>query len=209
MFPAYRLQAIGYLIPSTNFGSLGKKELKKKLNPLATGEDLEKELLFSKENIQKRVKELAIQISSDYEGREPVLIGILNGVIFFFADLVRAINVPTKIDFIRAASYGAAMRSSGTVRLTKDVEIPIQGKSVILVEDIVDSGLTLNHIVRILESKNAESIRICVLINKLERRDIPIDIDYCGFQITEGFLVGYGLDYGEKYRYLADIHVLR
>jgi len=170
---------------------------------------LKKELIFSREVIQKRVKELAGQISSDYEGREPVLIGILNGVIFFFADLVREISIPTKMDFLRAASYGSEMTSSGTIRLTKDVEIPIRGNPVILVEDIVDTGLTLTHIIRNLESKGAESIRICALIDKLERRDIEVPIDYCGFQIDEGFIVGYGIDYDEKYRHLPDIYVLR
>ncbi len=170
---------------------------------------MKKELIFSREVIQKRVKELAGQISSDYEGREPVLIGILNGVIFFFADLVREISIPTKMDFLRAASYGSEMTSSGTIRLTKDVEIPIRGNPVILVEDIVDTGLTLTHIIRNLESKGAESIRICALIDKLERRDIEVPIDYCGFQIDEGFIVGYGIDYDEKYRHLPDIYVLR
>ncbi len=170
---------------------------------------MKKELLFSRETIQKRVKELANEISSDYEGSEPVLIGILNGVIFFFADLVRGISIPTKMDFLRAASYGSEMTSSGTIRLTKDVEISIRGKPVILVEDIVDTGLTLTHIIKSLEPKGAESIRICTLIDKLERRDVAVSIDYRGFQISEGFIVGYGIDYDEKYRHLPDIYVLR
>ena len=170
---------------------------------------MEKEILIPRDTIQKRVKEIANQISSDYEGREPVLIGILNGVVFFFADLVREISIPTKMDFIRAASYGAEMKSSGKIRLTKDVEIPIQGKPVVVVEDIVDTGLTLAHIVKDLKDKGIESLKICALIDKLERRDTPIHIDYCGFQIEEGFIVGYGLDYDEKYRHLPDICVLR
>jgi hypoxanthine phosphoribosyltransferase len=170
---------------------------------------LEKELLITKTTIQSRVKELADQISSDYEGKEPVLVGVLNGVIFFFADLVREISIPTKIDFVRAASYGSNMTSSGTIRLTKDVEIPIKGKPVILVEDIVDTGLTLTHIIRKLEQKAPESIRICALIDKVERREMNVPIDYCGFQIKEGFIVGCGLDYDEKYRHLPDIYILR
>ncbi|MBW1702503.1 MAG: hypoxanthine phosphoribosyltransferase [Deltaproteobacteria bacterium] len=170
---------------------------------------MEKELLIPRENIQRRVKELARQISSDYEGKEPILIGILNGVVFFFADLMREISIPTKMDFIRAASYGSEMKSSGSIRLTKDVEMPVRGQPVILVEDIVDTGLTLTHIVKNLESKGPESLRICALIDKLERRDIDVSIDYCGFKINEGFLVGYGLDYDEKYRHLPDICILK
>lgn len=170
---------------------------------------MEKELLIPRETIQKRVKELARQISSDYEGKEPILIGILNGVVFFFADLMREISIPTKMDFIRAASYGSEMKSSGSIRLTKDVEMPVRGQPVILVEDIVDTGLTLTHIVKNLESKGPESLRICALIDKLERRDIDVSIDYCGFKINEGFLVGYGLDYDEKYRHLPDICILK
>jgi len=170
---------------------------------------LEKDILIPRDTIQKRVKEIANQISSDYKGREPILIGILNGVVFFFADLVREISIPTKIDFIRAASYGSKTTSSGKIRLTKDVEIPIQGKSVIVVEDIVDTGLTLTHIVKDLEAKGVESLRICALIDKVERRDLTVHIDYCGFRIEEGFIVGYGLDYNEKYRHLPDICVLR
>jgi len=155
------------------------------------------------------VRELADQICSDYKGKEPVLIGVLNGVVFFIADLARQMTIPTKMDFVRAASYGSGMTSSGTVRLTKDVEIPIRGKPVILVEDIVDTGLTLAHIVEILERKGPESIRICAFIDKLERRDISVTVDYCGFQVEEGFIVGYGLDHDEKYRYLPDIYILR
>jgi hypoxanthine phosphoribosyltransferase len=170
---------------------------------------LEKELLINKTTIQSRVNELAEQITSDYEGKEPVLVGVLNGVIFFFADLVREISIPTKIDFVRVASYGSNMTSSGAIRLTKDVEIPIKGKPVILVEDIVDTGLTLTYIIKTLEHKAPESIRICALIDKVERREMNVSIDYCGFQIKEGFIVGCGLDYDERYRDLPDIYILR
>lgn len=170
---------------------------------------MERDILIPGDAIKKRVKELARQISIDYEGKELVLIGILNGVIFFFADLVREISIPTRIDFIRAASYGSEMESSGSIRLTKDVEMPVRGKSVVLVEDIVDTGLTLSHIVKNLQSKGTESLRICALIDKPERRNIDVSIDYCGFEIKEGFLVGYGLDYDEKYRYLPDICILK
>ena len=170
---------------------------------------MEKEILIPRETIRGRVNELAREISSDYEGREPILIGILNGVVFFFADLAREISIATKIDFVRASSYGSQMTSSGSIRLSKDVEIPIRGKPVILVEDIVDTGLTLTHIINNFELKSPESIRVCALIDKLERRDATVRIDYCGFQIKEGFIVGYGLDYNEQYRHLPDIYVLR
>jgi len=170
---------------------------------------LKKEILIPRDKIQGRVKELADQICSDYKGTEPILIGVLNGVVFFIADLARQMTISTKMDFVRAVSYGSGMTSSGTVRLTKDVEIPIRGKPVILVEDIVDTGLTLTHIVKILERKDPESIRICAFIDKLERRNIAVTVDYCGFQVEEGFIVGYGLDHDEKYRHLPDIYVLR
>ena len=170
---------------------------------------VEKEILIPEKAILDKVEELAHQISSDYKGTEPILVGILNGVVFFFADLVKKMSVPCRIDFIRAASYGSGMSSSGSIRFTKDVEIPIQGKPVIVVEDIVDTGLTLRQIVKRLEGKGPESIRICALIDKLERREESVTIDYCGFQVKEGFLVGYGLDHDEQYRYLRDIYVLR
>jgi len=170
---------------------------------------LEKEILIPEKAILDKVEELAQQISSDYQGTEPILVGILNGVVFFFSDLVKKMSVPCKIDFIRAASYGSGMSSSGAIKLTKDVEIPIQGKPVIVVEDIVDTGLTLRQIVKRLEGKGPESIRICALIDKLERRAEAVKLDYCGFQVKEGFLVGYGLDHDEQYRYLRDIYVLR
>lgn len=170
---------------------------------------MEKEILIPKESIQSRVKELGAKISADYKGREPVLIGILNGVVFFFADLIRQISIPVELDFMRAASYGSEKLSSGQIRLTKDVEIPIKGRQVVVVEDIVDTGLTLTHILRLLEKKGAESVRLCALIDKRERRKVEVHVDYCGFQINEGFIVGYGLDYAEKYRYLPEIYLLK
>jgi len=170
---------------------------------------LEKKILLSRETIQKRVKELADKISSDHEGQEPVFIGILKGAVFFFADLVREISIPLKIDFLRAASYGSETSSSGTIRLTKDVEISLEKKPVILVEDIIDTGLTLTHIIKKVEAKGPKSIKVCTLIDKLERRNVSVFIDYCGFQIKEGFVVGYGLDHDEKYRQLPDIYVLK
>jgi hypoxanthine phosphoribosyltransferase len=170
---------------------------------------LDKKLLISSETIKKRVTELATQISLDYEGRNPVLIGVLKGVVFFLADLARGLSIPAEIDFVRAASYGTGTTSSRNVRLTKDIETSVHGKPVILVEDIVDTGLTLTHIVQEIKKKGPESVKICALIEKLERQDIKIPIDYCGFRIKEGFIIGYGLDFDEKYRNLPDLYVLR
>ena len=170
---------------------------------------MERELFISRETIQQRVLALAKKISSDYEGEEPVLIGVLNGAVFFLADLMRAIRIPTKMDFVRASSYGSQMQSSGSIRMTKDIEIPIAGKPVILVEDIVDSGLTLSYLKEKFEKRGASSLKICALIDKLERKEKNVFVDYCGFQIQEGFLVGYGLDCNEEYRYLPEIYRLK
>jgi hypoxanthine phosphoribosyltransferase len=170
---------------------------------------LQRELFIPRKGILARVRELATQISSEYGGTEPILIGVLNGVVFFFGDLVMEMTIPSKIDFIRAASYGSGTASSGTITFTKDVEIPIQDKPVIIVEDIVDTGLTLKKIIEALEGRSPESIKTCVLIDKQERRMEEVVIDYCGFQVEGGFLVGYGLDHDEQYRYLRDIYVLR
>ncbi len=170
---------------------------------------MERELCISQEAIQKRVLALAEEISSDYEGEEPVLVGVLNGAVFFFADLMRAIHVPTKMDFVRVSSYGSQMQSSGSIRMTKDIEIPIVGKPVILVEDIVDSGLTLSYLKEKFEQRGASSLKICALIDKLERKEKDVFVDYCGFQIQEGFLVGYGLDCNEEYRYFPEIYRLK
>jgi hypoxanthine phosphoribosyltransferase len=170
---------------------------------------LKKELLFPRMVIQARVKELAGQISRDYSDREPIVLGVLNGAVFFFTDLVREMTISLRIDFIRAASYGSGMSSSGSVRLTKDFKMPIEDRPVILVEDIVDTGLTVTKILEVLRGQGPESIKICALIDKLERRNTDIVIDYCGFQVKEGFLIGYGLDYNEQYRYLPDIYTIR
>jgi len=169
---------------------------------------MEKQILIPRHEIQAKVKDLALRISLDYAGKEPILIGILNGVVFFFAELVMALSIPTKIDFIRASSYGANMASSGTVKLVKDVEIPVKNKDLIIVEDMVDTGLTLNYLVDTLKRREPASLRICALIDKTERREQEITVDYCGFKVQKGFLVGYGLDYAEHYRYLPDIWVL-
>ena len=170
---------------------------------------LKREVLISESAIQKRVKEIAEQISIDYKGTEPILVGILKGSIIFMADLMRALSIPIQMDFIRAASYGSRMESSGTVRVTKDMELPVQGRPVILIEDIVDSGLTLAYIKALLEGRGPASLKICALIDKPERRERDVSVDYCGFHVQEGFLVGYGLDCNEEFRNLPDICILK
>jgi hypoxanthine phosphoribosyltransferase len=169
---------------------------------------MEKELLISRDAIQSRIKDLALQISSDYTAKEIVVIGILNGAVFFLSDLVREMTIPVKLDFIRAASYGSTATSCGEVRLTKSLEIPVTDKPVLIIEDIIDTGLTLSKILDIIREQGPESIKICTLIDKLERREKKVPIDYCGFKVKEGFLVGYGLDYNEQYRCLRDIYKL-
>jgi len=169
---------------------------------------MKKELIISQEMIHARVMELASQISSDYHGKEPVLIGVLNGAVFFLTDLAREMTIPVKMDFVRAVSYGSGSSSSGSVRLTKGLEIQTRDKPVILIEDIIDTGLTLSKILDIMREKSPESIKICALIDKQERREKNISVDYCGFKLDEGFLVGYGLDYNEQFRCLKDIYKL-
>ena len=149
-------------------------------------------VLIPHAEIEARVAILAEKISRDYGGKEPVLIGVLKGVIFFFADLVMKMTIPTKLDFVRASSYGSGSTSSGVIRILKDVELPLKGEDVILVEDIVDTGLTLDQMIRHLEVKEPASIKICALIDKSERRTKEVRIDYLGFEVPRGFLIGYG-----------------
>jgi len=167
------------------------------------------EVLIAQQVIEDRVRELGGVISDDFRGREPVVVGILNGAVFFFADLVRNITIPVRMDFIRARSYGSAMESCGKVDITKDIEIPVEGSPVILVEDIVDSGLTVAAVVEHVMELGASNCSVCALIDKKERRQCDVQIDYLGFAVGSGFIVGYGLDYNEKYRYLRDICVLK
>ncbi len=164
-------------------------------------------LVISPEEISERVNALANKISEDYSGKEElIVIGILKGAFIFTADLVRAIKIPTKIDFIRVASYGYGSESSGKILLTKDIELPIAGKDVLLVEDIVDTGLSLAWVIKHIESLKPASLKVCVFIDKMERKACEVKIDYRGFAIEKGFLVGYGLDYSEQYRYLKGIY---
>jgi hypoxanthine phosphoribosyltransferase len=173
------------------------------------GEMAEAEILFSKEVIGRRVRELAGQISRDYADREPLIVGILNGAFVFMADLIRALDVRCRIDFIRMASYGAGSVSSGEIRIGKDLETPIAGSDVLIVEDIIDTGLTLSHLVEILRSRQPASLKVCALLDKRERRRVAFTADYVGFTIPDRFVVGYGLDYNEKFRFLPDVRVLK
>lgn len=170
--------------------------------------EISKEILFSRDAIQKRVKELASQISQDYAGRELIMIGILRGAFIFMADLIREITIPCRVDFARLASYGAGSESSGKVVMTKDIETSIKDKDILIVEDILDTGLTLQYFVEWLKERNPRSLKTCVFLDKRKRRKVSFEADYIGFTIEEGFVVGYGLDFNEKYRFSPDIYVI-
>jgi hypoxanthine phosphoribosyltransferase len=167
------------------------------------------EVLLSGEQVQARVAELGAQLAADYADRDPVLVSVLKGSIIFMADLVRAMPIPLSIDLMEVSSYGDSTESSGQVRILKDLSTSIDGRDVIVVEDIIDTGLTLNYLLRYLHDRGPASIRICCLLDKPARRLAPIDIDYRGFTIPDRFVIGYGLDYGERYRNLPYIGVLR
>jgi hypoxanthine phosphoribosyltransferase len=167
-------------------------------------------VLVSEEQIQARVAELGAQISADFAGRELTLVSVLKGSLPFMADLMRAITIPVQIDLMEVSSYGGtATESSGLVRILKDLSSSIDGKDVLIVEDIIDTGLTLNYLIRYLRGKNPRSLHICTLLDKPARRLVEIPIDYLGFTIPDQFVVGYGLDYGEHYRNLPFIGVLQ
>lgn len=165
--------------------------------------------VLTKSDIRDSVAALGERLSADYKGKDLVLIGVLKGAFIFLSDLIRHITVPVKIDFIRAASYGDNTETSGRIKLTKDVEIDLRDKDVLLVEDIVDTGLTLAHLVDYLKSLGLRSIRICTLVDKRERRQAAVSVDYACHVVEEGFLVGYGLDYAEDYRHLPEIYHLK
>lgn len=167
-----------------------------------------KRLLLSRDAIARRVQELAAQISKDYRGKDPILVGILKGAFIFLADLVRALEFPVEIDFVRLRSYGNGTTSSGDVEITKDVELPLEGRHVLIVEDIVDIGYTLHFLRQQFSARHPRSLRICCLIDKTERRAVDVPLDYVGFTVEKGFLVGYGLDCGEKFRTLPEVYEL-
>ncbi len=171
---------------------------------------MEDRFILSREAIQEKVKEIARQIERDYEGKEVVFVGVLKGAFIFLADLVRNIEkVDVLIDFIKVSSYGASTETSGVVRLDFDTTMNLEGRHVILVEDILDTGLTLRYLKELLEKKNPLSLRIAVLLDKFERRKVQIEAEYVGFRVPDKFLVGYGLDYAERYRNIPYVMELK
>lgn len=167
------------------------------------------EVLLSADQIATRVKEIGEQISADYAGEEILMIGVLRGAVIFMSDLARSISIPVAIDFMAVSSYGASTTSSGIVRILKDLDEEVAGRHILVVEDIIDSGLTLNYLLDNLHSRKPASIRLVTLLNKPERRKKEVHVDYNGFTIPDHFVVGYGLDYAEKYRNLPFIGILK
>jgi hypoxanthine phosphoribosyltransferase len=167
------------------------------------------EILVSSEDLQRRVGELAAQINTDYEGKDLVLIGVLKGAVFFVADLMRQLTVPCELDFMAVTSYGSATDSSGVVRILKDLDSSVEGRDVLIVEDIIDSGLTLHYLMRNLSARNPRSLEVCALLTKPERRRVDLPIRYVGFEIPNRFAIGYGLDFEQRYRNLDYVAALR
>lgn len=168
-----------------------------------------REILIPTEKLQQRVAELGHAISRDYLGLNPLLVGVLKGVLFFMSDLLRCLTIPAEMDFIAVSSYSKESREQGFVRMVKDLDIPITGRHVLFVEDVIDTGLTLNYILRNLRERQPASLEVCVLFNKPEHRLIDIPVKYKGFDLPDQFVVGYGLDYREKYRNLPFVGLLR
>jgi hypoxanthine phosphoribosyltransferase len=166
------------------------------------------EILVQPDDLQHRVRELGAQISRDYAGRNPLLVGVLKGAVFFLSDLMRHIEIPCELDFMAVASYGSATKSSGVVRILKDLDTAIEGRDVLIVEDIVDSGLTLQYLLRNLGARNPGSLEVCALLTKPERRKVDLPTRYVGFEIPNRFAIGYGLDHGERYRNLPYVAAL-
>jgi len=167
------------------------------------------DILVTDDELQRRVRELAAEISRDYEGRDLVLIGVLKGAVFFLSDLMRQLEVPCEVDFMAVASYGSATKSSGVVRILKDLDAVIEGRDVLIVEDIVDSGLTLQYLLRNLGARNPRSLEVCALLTKPQRRKVELPTRYVGFEIPNRFVIGYGLDHGERYRNLPFVAALK
>jgi len=166
-------------------------------------------VLLSRDELSVRVTELGAEITADYAGRAPLLIGVLKGAFVFMADLCREIDLPVEIDFMAVSSYGSATKTSGVVRIVKDLDIDLAARDVIIVEDIIDSGLTLNYLRRTLSARNPASLEVCALLLRRDRQVPDLDIRYSGFQIPPDFVVGYGLDVSEQHRNLPDLHSWR
>jgi hypoxanthine phosphoribosyltransferase len=167
------------------------------------------EALVSEDDLQRRVRELGAEISRDYQGKELFLVGVLKGAVFFLSDLMRSLEVPCEVDFMAVASYGSSTDSSGVVRILKDLDATIEGKDVLIVEDIIDSGLTLSYLLRTLRAREPRTLEVCALLTKPERREVDLPIRYTGFEIPNKFVIGYGLDHAERYRNLPYVAVLQ
>lgn len=167
------------------------------------------EVLYSEEQISQKVKELGERLTKDYEGRNPLVICVLKGAFIFMSDLVKEIKVPLEIDFMAVSSYGQSTVSSGVVRILKDLDTSVEGRDVLIVEDIIDSGLTLSYLIDVLNHRNAKSVTVCTLFDKPARRKVDLSPDYKGYTLPDEFVVGYGLDYAEKYRNLPFIGILK
>jgi hypoxanthine phosphoribosyltransferase len=167
------------------------------------------EVLIDEATLQGRIAVLGAAITEDYQGRDLLLIGVLKGAVFFMADLMRQIDVPCEVDFMAISSYGAGVDSSGVVRILKDLDVSIEGRNVLVVEDIIDSGLTLSYLLRNLEAREPASLEVCALMTKPERRENDVTCRYVGFEIPNRFVIGYGLDFAERYRNLPYVGVLR
>ncbi len=167
------------------------------------------QILLTEEEINQKVKSLGVQLTEDYRDKNPLLVGVLRGCVTFMADLMREIEVPVELDFLSVASYGQSAFTSGVVRVLKDLSEDVDGRHVILIEDIVDSGLTLNYLINYLNGRNPASIATCVLLDKPYRREVDVKADYVGFEVPDKFLVGYGLDYAQKYRNLPYVATLK
>jgi len=167
------------------------------------------EVLITDENIQQRIREMGADIARDYADKNPLMIGVLKGACTFLSDLMRAADIPLAVEFMAISSYGAEMRTSGEVRILKDLDVAIEGRHILVVEDIVDTGLTLSYLLANLKSRGAASVKLAALLDKFERREKPVPIDYLGFQIPDKFVVGYGLDFAERYRNLPYIGVVK
>jgi hypoxanthine phosphoribosyltransferase len=166
------------------------------------------DVLIDEESLQRRIRELGEEISGDYAGRDLLLIGVLKGAVFFMSDLMRNLTIPCEIDFMAISSYGDSTDSSGVVRILKDLDINIEGRDVLIVEDIIDSGLTLSYLLRNLEARGPASLEICSLLTKPERREADVPVRYVGFEIPNRFVIGYGLDFAERYRNLPYVGIL-
>jgi len=165
-------------------------------------------ILISRDDIAKAVDRLACEIERDYQGKQPLLIGVLKGSFVFMADLIRQLDLPPELDFVRLSSYGSARESSGKVRVVQGVKTSIKGRDVLVVEDIVDTGTTISFLLDYLKKKKPASLKLCALADKPSRRRVPVPIDYCGFSVPDKFVVGYGLDCDERFRNLPDIYVI-